>query len=449
MTHSPLVCLAILAALLPACANAQDAASQDPPAPDTAAPEVWALHGQATFVDQYHPAFRAEFSGPDSLNSGSRGNETIDTTLYAGVRPWQGGEVWVNPEVDQGFGLDNTLGVAGFPSAEAYKVGAQDPYVRIPRLFFRQTFNLGGAATKIDPDLNVLGDTETANRIVVTAGKFSVTDVFDTNAYAHDPRQDFLNWAIVDTGTFDYAADAWGYSYGVAAEWYQGRWTLRTGGFALSRVPNSAALDTNGDQVQFIDEVEERHTLWGESGKLKLLGFLTRGRMGDYNDAIALSEQNGLPPSVALVRNYKSRTGIALNFEQAITSQIGMFARTGLAEGGREPYEFTDIDKTVAIGVSISGAAWGRPDDTLGLASVLNDISRREKNYLAAGGLGILIGDGALPLSGPEQVTESYCSFAITHNFHLSVDYQYVNNPAYDRLRGPASVIAVRLHFQR
>jgi high affinity Mn2+ porin len=427
-----------LVSLLPFCARAQEAVSED-----------WAWHAQATFVDQYHPAFGAAFSGPDSLNPGSRGNETFDATWYGGARPWHGGEVWVNAEMDQGFGLDNTLGIAAFTSAEAYKVGAQDPYVRIPRLFFRQTIDLGGAPTKIDPDLNVLGDAETADRIVATIGKFSVTDVFDTNAYAHDPRQDFLNWAVVDTGTLDYAADAWGYSYGVAAEWYQDWWTLRAGGFALSRVPNGAALGTDGDQVQFIEELEERHTLLGEPGKLKLLGFLTRGRMGDYIDAIALSQRNGLPPSVALVRDYKSRTGIGLNLEQAVTAQIGLFARIGIAEGGRQIYEFTDIDKTAAVGVSLDGAAWGRPGDALGLASVLDDISRREKNYLAAGGLGILIGDGALPRSGPEQVAETYYSLAITPALHVSVDYQYINNPAYNRLRGPVSVIALRLHFQR
>jgi high affinity Mn2+ porin len=441
-------CIAVVTLFFPAAACAQEAPPADPGGPDATPPEIWALHGQATFVDQYHPGFAAAFSGPNSLNPGSRGNETFDTTLYAGVRPWQGAEIWISPEIDQGFGFDDTLGIAAFTSAEAYKVGAVDPYVRIPRLFFRQTIDLGGASEKIDSDLFTLGGQQTANRLVVTIGKFSVPDIFDANAYAHDPRQDFLSWALVDMGTFDYAADSWGYTYGVAGEWYQNWWTLRAGAFTLSRIPNSEALDTGFDQVQFVGEAEERHKLWGQDGKLKLLAFLSRGRMGDYNDATALAEQTNEPANVALVRTYRSRSGIGLNLEQAITDQVGLFARAGVNEGGVETYEFTDINKTFSVGLSIQGKAWGRPDDTIGLATAIDDISRRAKDYLAAGGLGVLVGDGALPISGPEQIAEAYYKYAIRSYFHVTADYQFVNNPAYNPRRGPVSVLAVRLHFQ-
>jgi high affinity Mn2+ porin len=447
--------LTVLATLGPAAANAQSSPSPTPdtaPPPaspaDTAAPEIWALHGQATFEDQYHPAFRSDFRGPNSLDPGSRGDETFDATLYAGIRPWQGGELWINPEIDQGFGLSDTLGIAAFTSAEAYKVGAADPYVRIPHLFFRQTIDLGGADQKIDPDLNVLGGSQTANHAVLTIGKFGVNDIFDTNAYAHDPRQDFSNWAVVDAGSWDYAADAWGLTYGVAGEWAQDWWTARLGGFALSRVPNSAALDTSFGQVQYDAELEERHTLWGMDGKFKILGFLTRGRMGDFNDAIAQSLRTGAPADIAAVRQYRSRTGISVNLEQAITADLGLFARAGIAEGGREAYEFTDIDQTLSVGLSLRGTRWARPDDTLGLATVLDDISRRDKNFLNAGGLGILVGDGALPSSGPEQAVEAYYSYSLASFAHLTADYQFVNNPAYNRDRGPVSVLAARLHLQ-
>ena len=419
-----------------------------PASPGDPAPQDWALHGQSTFEEQYHPGFASGLRGPNSLDPGSRGNETFDATLYAGVRPWAGGELWVNPEIDQGFGLSDTLGVAAYPSAEAYKVGAAAPYVRLPRLFLRQTIDLGGAAQHVNPDLNVLGGAQSADRIVVTIGKFGVPDVFDANAYAHDPRQDFSNWVLVDTGTFDYAADAWGYSYGVAAELYKDWWTLRAGGFALSRVPNSRALDTSGGQVQFVAEAEERHSILGQAGKLRLLGYLTRGRMGDYNQATSLAERDDMPADIAATRRYRSRTGMALNLEQALTGQLGMFMRAGLAEGGREVYEFTDVDKTFAIGLSLQGASWNRPNDTAGLATVIDDISRRYKNVLAAGGLGILVGDGALPDSGPEQVVEAYYSFAVTSYAHVTADYQFVNNPAYDRDRGPVSILGVRLHAQ-
>jgi high affinity Mn2+ porin len=412
------------------------------------ADEVWALHGQGTFTEQYHPAFRSAFSGPNSLDPGSRGDETVDLGLYAGVRPWSGAEIWINPEIDQGFGLSDTLGIAAFSSGEAYKVGAAAPYVRVPRLFLRQTIDLGGAAQKTDSDLTTLAASTTANRVVFTIGKFGAPDVFDTNSYGHDPRQDFLNWALVDTGTFDYAADAWGFSYGAAVEWYQNRWTLRAGAFALSRVPNSKDLDTGGDQDQYIAEAEERHHLFGQDGKLKITVFLSRGRMGDYLDAVALAAQTGGPADIAAVRDYRSRTGVSLNLEQPITDQLGVFARGGIAEGGREAYEFTDIDKSLAFGISLQGKSWGRADDTVGIATVIDDISRRAKDFLNAGGLGILVGDGKLPDSGPEQVVEAYYSFAVRAWCRVTADYQFVNNPAYNRDRGAVSILGARLHFQ-
>jgi high affinity Mn2+ porin len=425
-----------------------DTSSQSAPAVDIPAPETWAIHGQSTFEEQYHPAFRSELRGSNSLDPGSRGDETFDATLYAGLRPWTGGEIWVNPEIDQGFGLSDTLGIAAFTSGEAYKVGESALYVRIPRLFYRQTIDLAGNVEKIDPDLNVLGGSQTANRFVLTIGKFGVTDVFDTNTYAHDPRQDFSNWAVVDAGSFDYAADAWGLTYGVAGEWYQDWWTLRLGGFALSRVPNSAALDTSGGQVQYDAEAEERHSLWGALGKLKVLAFLTRGRMGDFNDAIALAKETGAPADIGLVRQYRSRTGVSLNLEQTITGSLGFFARAGVAEGGLEAYEFTDIDKTLSLGLSLQGKSWERANDTVGVAFVIDDISRRDKNFLNDGGLGILVGDGSLRASGPEQVTEIYYSYAVGSFAHVTADYQFVNNPGYDRARGPVSILAARLHIQ-
>jgi len=165
--------------------------------------ENWAVHAQSTFTAMYHPGFPAAFSGAQSLDAHEQARETWDVTLYAGVRPWQGAEFWFNPEIDQGFGLSNTFGVAGYLSGEAYKVGKSDPYFLIQRTFLRQTIDLGGETEKLDPDLNQLGGTHTSNRLVFTAGKFSVVDVFDNNKYAHDPRNDFFNWSIIDMGAFD------------------------------------------------------------------------------------------------------------------------------------------------------------------------------------------------------------------------------------------------------
>ena len=406
----------------------------------------FAFHGQTTYVQQYAFPFRSPYRGQNSLNP-NQGRQTWDVTFYAGARLWDGAELWVNPEIDQGFGLSGTLGAAGFPSGEAYKVGDSAPYARIPRLFLRQTIDLGGEKQKVEAGINQFAGSQTADRLVITLGKFGVTDVFDTNKYAHDPRSDFMNWALVDTGTFDYAADAWGYTYGAAVEWYSGRWTLRGGLFDLSVVPNSTELDPRFSQFQWIGEIERRHELWGQPGKVAVTGFLSRGRMGRFDDAVLLSNLTGQPADTAAVRRYRSRTGISLNAEQQISPDVGVFARAGWARGDVEPYEFSDIDRTLVAGVSVSGKSWGRADDTFGLAGVVNSISGQHKAYLNAGGLGILVGDGKLTNPGAEQILEMYYSLPV-QSWRLTFDYQLIANPAYNRDRGPVSIIGTRVRTQ-
>ena len=430
-------------ALGPCAAWADDAGSDTP-----AAPQIWAIHGQLTSVSQYHPAFHAAYSGPNSLDRGNRGDTTNDVTLFLGVRPWKGAEIWLNPEIDQGFGLSNTLGVAGFTSGEAYKVGRSTPYFRMQRWFLRQTIDLGGETQKVDGDQNVLAGSQTQNRLVFTIGKFGVVDIFDNNKYAHDTKNDFLNWSLIDTGTYDYAADAWGYTYGAAAEWYQGNWTTRFGLFGLSDVPNSKKLDGTLHQFQYNAEIEHRHQLWGQPGAVRVTAFVTRGRMGSLAVATERSVLTGLPPDIVAVRRWASRGGVSLNAEQQVMQDLGVFLRAGWAEGDKETYEFTDIDHTVAAGAALTGARWGRGDDTVGLAGVVNEASAQRKAFLAAGGLGILIGDGKLINSGPEEILETYYSIALIKQAHLTFDYQYITNPGYNRDRGPASVFGARVHAQ-
>ena len=390
-------------------------------------------------------------TGPQSLDPGRRGNETFDATLYAGLRLWSGAEIWINPEADQGFGLQNTLGVAGFTSGEAYKVGETDPYYRMDRVFIRQTIGLGGATEKVDADLNVLAGTQDANRIVITAGKFSVTDIFDTNKYAHDPRADFMNWSLIDSGAFDYAANSWGYTYGAAVEWTQNRWTLRAGLFDLSATPNSEHLDMRpGQQFEVVTEAEERHTISGQPGKLKLLLYVNRGLMARLNDFTQAVAATGVAPSLASLRHLNNRPGAALNLEQSLTGDVGMFARLSIADGRFETFEFTDIDQSAAAGLSIKGSRWGRDDDVVGAAFVVNEASRDRLNFFRAGGLGVLVGDGfGQPANaGPEQIFETYYNLAATKWLNVTVDYQLINHPAYNADRGPVHVFGFRLHTE-
>ena len=428
-------------------AAAAAAALLFPSSADAADPaETWSLHGQATFVEQYHPAFKSAYLGPNSMDPESSGRETVDLTLYAGLRLWQGGEAYANPEIDQGFGLSNTLGAAGFPSGEAYKVGKSSPYFRLQRLFFRQTFDLGGEVEDVEAGPNQLGSVRTANNLILTGGKISPTDIFDTNAYAHDSKSDFLNWSLIDAGAFDYAADAWGYSYGMVGEWTQDWWTLRAGLFNLSRVPNTTELERDFSQFEVVGEAEARNTILGSPGKIKLLGFVNRGRMGSYANAVRLAQATGTPPDIVPVRRTASRAGGALNIEQQITDDIGGFARGSLNDGSKEAYEFTEINRSIALGLSLKGTDWGQPGDTWAIAAVVNDLSDTAKTYFAAGGLGILIGDGQLRRYGTEDIVETYYNFAATDKFSVSVDYQLIVNPAYSRDRGPISAIGIRVH---
>jgi high affinity Mn2+ porin len=406
----------------------------------------FALHGQTTFVEEYAPPFRSPYRGQNSL-APNQGRETWDATLMAGFKLWQGAELWIDPEIDQGFGLSSTLGVAGFPTGTAFKVGASVPYARIPRTFLRDTIDLGGKTEKVDADLNQFAGSHTADRLVITVGKFSVSDIFDTNKYAQNPRKDFMNWSLIDSGAFDYAADAWGFTYAAAAEWYQGNWTLRAGLFDLSVVPNSTELDPTFKQVQWIAELERRYQLWDQPGKIAVTAFLTRGRMGRFEDAIALAQATGGTPDSPMVRRYTSRPGVAMNLEQQLSDDLGLFVRAGITDGNIEPYEYTDVDRTVAAGFALTGKRWGRPDDTLGFAGIIDGISGIHEAYLNAGGLGILVGDGMLPHPGAEKIIETYYSLPM-FAWHLAVEYQFIANPAYNRDRGPVSVVGMRLHTQ-
>ncbi len=423
---------------------------QATPADEEAGAETWAIHGQATSVWQYHPAFTSRIPpGPQSLDAGSRGNETFSATLYGGVRLWPGAEIWVDPEIDQGFGLSDTHGLAGFPNGESFKIGDADPYVKLQRLFLRQTIDLGGASEKRAPDLNVLGGSQSANRLVVTIGKFSIVDLFDTNKYAHDPREDFLNWTVIDSGAFNSASDAWNFTVGAAAEWYQDWWTIRAGLFDGTTIPGGEYLASPlGEQSQGVAEGEARYSLLGQPGTARLTVFGTRARLASYNDAIAQGVALDEPATTEGILRLRNKAGAALNIEQQLREDLGFFLRAGLQDSRIQSYSYVDASQSVSAGFLLTGTSWGRPDDSAGVAGVINLASRQLRAYLAAGGLGIIIGDGQLPGSGPEQIAEAFYSYAIRPDVHITADYQFVNNPAYDRARGPVSIIGSRVHVE-
>lgn len=419
--------------------------ANDPQLPE---PEVWNAHGQLTNVTQKHGTFASSYVGQNSLLPRENAKETVDGTLFLGLKVWPSGEIYLNPEFDQGFGLSDTLGLAGFSSGAAYKVGHDSPYGRLQRAFLRQTFSLGDDISMVESGPNALTGPKPNENLTLTVGKFSVVDIFDNNSYAHDPRADFLNWAVIDSGAFDYAADSWGYTYGMAAEWTQHDWTVRGGIFAMSTAPNSETIDKTFGQREWVGELERRYDWSGHKGAIRLLGFLNQGRMANYNDAVTLAQSSGQPADVNRVRKMNSKSGFALNVEQELVHDLAAFARLSRNRGKTEAYDFTDVNQSLSAGLSLKGSYWNQPMHTLGSALALNGLSKQAQAYFAAGGSGILIGDGQLPHYSKEQILETYYAVKVNRALSVTGDFQYVKNPAYNADRGPVSIWGMRVHAE-
>jgi len=433
------------ASALCALAIAAGEAQADDAAP--AAPEEWSAHVQLTAIGQGYPAFHAPFQGTDSLPRNSEIRETISGTGYLGARlPWQGGEAYFNPEFNQGFGIGHTLGIDGFTNGEAAKAGFDTPKPNVARLFVRQTFGLGGEQETLAPDENQLGESVDVSRVTVTAGKLSAADLFDTNQYANDPRTDFMNDSFWSSAAWDYPADAKGYTDGIAVELNQKSWALRGGWFLEPKIQNQRNLDPRFlKRYGTVVELETRHEVWGEPGTVRFLVFANRAPQARLDAVDTAALVAGTPPNPVPFRRDNWKFGFAINLGQAITGDLGAFSRLSWNDGRTEGWAFTDIDQSLSAGLSLKGAAWGRPQDTVALAAAANALSKPAQDYFAEGGLGILAGDGRLSYA-PEVILETYYSLSLADPVTLSFDYQFVAHPAFDTARGPVSVMATRLH---
>ncbi|BBP04254.1 hypothetical protein TPL01_20540 [Sulfuriferula plumbiphila] len=409
--------------------------------------ESWNAKFQTTYIWQGKAPFNAAYSGPDSLSPERAKSYSFTGTAFLGMRPWAGGELYFNPEVAQGVPLSNLTGLGGFTNGEIARTAGPTPTFYVARIFLRQTWGLGGTQNAVDSAANQLAGTIDSRRIALTIGKLSVTDIFDNNAYSHDPRTQFLNWSLMTAGAYDYAADSRGYSWGAALEYYHDDWALRAGRFIQPKVPNQLALDQNifshyGDQI----EVEHDHTLAGQPGKVHLLAFRNRTVMSRFQDALDYAALHGGVPDINNVRyGNQIKYGFDLNLEQQLTPDVGVFGRASWADGKTETYAFTEIDNSLSAGAVVQGSAWGRTQDSMGVALVQNGLSRQRRGYLAAGGISFFIGDGALNYR-PERILETYYSLGAVKGTWLTLDYQYIRNPAYNAERGPVSIGAVRLH---
>ena len=412
-------------------------------------PEDWNVNFQATYIWQMHPSFATQI--PDGLHSLSSQRETGDTltaTFFLGYRPWRGAELFFNPEMIQSVPMSNLHGLGGMSNGENQKTGDPTVHLYSARAFLRQTIKLGGDETPVEAGANQFGGQVSSRRLVVTVGQMALIDVFDNNAFAHDPRSQFFNWALMAGGASDYAADARGYTVGFAVEYYRDDWALRFGHFAQPKESNGLALDYRlwahfGENL----EVEHQHALWGRTGSVRAMTFLNYARMGGFGDALAYAASTGSTPAVADVRRDRAKLGFGVNFDQSLSRDAGFFGRYSWNDGRTETYAFAEIDRSLTAGLAMRGRIWFRPRDHIAAAFVQNDLSDPHRDYLAAGGLGQFLGDGQLSYR-PERVFEAYYSFNALAGMWLTLDGQYVVNPGYNADRGPVKFLGVRLHIE-
>ena len=405
----------------------------------------WNWHVQNTDIVQGAPGFPAKHSGTNSLASGGQTRETVSLDLLVGMRLWPGAEAHIDGMMWQGFGLSRTLGIEGFPNGEAFRLGTDIPNVTFARAFIRQTIGLGAEQENVEDDALHLGGKQDVSRVTLTLGKMSSKDIFDNNAYANDPRTQFMNWGLMADEAWDYPADSLGYMTGFAAELNQPSWALRYGFFQMPHVANGMAQDPHYLEAWgMVTELERRYALNGHPGAVRLLGYLNRAHMGSYQAALDSSTR---PADIVATREYRFKYGFGLNVEQELTKGVGVFTRLGWSDGHTEAWVFADVDAAATLGLSVKGDFWKRPDDTFGVAGILNSITRVHQEFFEAGGVGILAGDGQLNY-GLEKILETYYDFQIWKGIHGALDYQFVSDPAYNRDRGPVSVLGVRLHLE-
>ncbi len=431
-------------------ASKSSARLDDAAAPTDTAKGRWSLHAQSTFVWQRKGAFDAPYTGAQSLRTAREYSHTWTATAFLGARLWDGAEFYVNPESVSGVPLSDLYGLASINNGEIQKNGGPVPREYVARIFVRQSFNLGGEQQHVEDGPNQLASSYARRRIVFTAGKITLTDIFEKSGYANDPRSQFLNWALITHGAWDYAADARAYTVGLASEFYWDDWAVRVGRFMEPETANGTVLNYNiarlhGDQF----ELEHDHAIGDLSGAVRFMVFRNRAFAGRYRDAINAALTNGGTPDVASVRKDADKTGYGISLEQRVAPDIGLFLRGSIADDKVEEYAFTEIDNTVSGGLSMQGTRWHRPNDAFAIAFSTSGLNRDHRDFLGAGGLGGFLGDGQLTHYGRENVIEAYYSLQIVKGFSFSLDFQQIANPGYNAQRhGPVRIVGGRLHVE-
>lgn len=423
-------------------------ASTPPPAPTffggVDAGRFW-VGGQANIIFQAHGKFRSDYEGPNSLHAQSEHALSRLFTLYTTYRLTKTSEILVDVESAGGKGISDALGVAGFTNLDVVRNPDLGSTPYLARVQFHAVVPLGSESESTVRNPLSGFTTLPARRLEVRIGKLSTVDSFDVNAVGSDSHLQFLNWTTDNNGAYDYAADTRGYTIGGVAEYHVPLWTLRAGLMLMPTVANGIKLDydvrhARGENV----ELELRpQGINGRATVVRALLFRNLARMGSYRDAVAV-RQAATPDIAASRRRARTKYGVGLNAEQELTSRLRAFARLGWNDGRNESFAYTEVDRTVEAGFDLQPTK-ARPRDKIGVALVMNRISAPHRGYLAAGGLGFLLGDGALRYS-PERMIEAYYTMDLGRGVYASLDFQDIHNPGYNHDRGPVMVSAARLH---
>lgn len=340
-------------------------------------------------------------------------------------------------------------------NGETYRVGSTEPQIFIARTYLQQTFSLRHTGYEdVADDINQVAGSVPIHRITISVGKFAISDFYDDNIYSKDPRSQFFNWALWANGAWDYPANTRGYTMGAVVELIHPGWELRLSSVAVPRAANGSAMEydfNNAHSETF--ELSHKYSIRRRTGHLRVLLTNTHSKAPSYTDGIKAVLSNNKYLLNVIQGNEENtgtggkKIGIGLNLDQELTNDIGIFSRVGWNDGKHVSWAFTEIDRTGSLGFSIKGKRWNRPADVWGIASVMNGISSIHRDYLKAGGYGFIIGDGNLNYSN-EFILETFYNAHISKYVWVTIDYQFVNNPAYNKDRGPVHVFGIRSHIE-
>jgi len=406
----------------------------------------WSIHFQATSIGDMHGDFPSPYEGENSLPPHFEARVSLTATVFLATKAGRHVQFVFDPELAGGKGFGDVTGIAGFPNGEIPRVAAPTPKPYLARGYIRAMWGFGDASQKVEDGPNQLAGELPVRRFTWSSGKFALTDFFDNNSYSHDPRRQFMNWSLMSNGAWDYPADVRGYTVGTVGELTMPTWSLRAALAMEPSVANGPDLDTRVAKNRgAVAEWEQRYAPFGHAGALRVLGYLNREHAGTFREAFL---PDGTLNLDATRRNGTKKYGFGINLEQEITRDIGVFGRYGWSDGKTEAWAFTQIDRSLSGGASIRGRLWKRGRDRIGIAAVQNRLSGDQRRFLAAGGLGFIIGDGRLNYR-PESILETYYAWSALKQWTLTADYQHVANPAYNHDRGPLDVWSLRIHWER